>query len=180
MVVLLLAALMNVPEPPPPPAPTDHDAKCVVYDVLGKSHPVEVRLTFVGRSEEGNPKHRWTVSGDPNLFPSGSPEEMTAAEEPRYTFSEIRISPIAFPAPSADDNAAVAYDEPLPRSTAKAFGEKAFLLTYRLDFDMEPEVYMVRHKDQGFLRVYVVNEDMSLEARSIGLCDITSHPSAAK
>jgi hypothetical protein len=154
---------MNVPEPPPPPAPTDHDAKCVVYDVLGKSHPVEVRLTFVGRSEEGNPKHRWT-----------------AAEEPRYTFSEIRISPIAFPAPSADDNAAVAYDEPLPRSTAKAFGEKAFLLTYRLDFDMEPEVYMVRHKDQGFLRVYVVNEDMSLEARSIGLCDITSHPSAAK
>ena len=180
MVVLLLTAVMNLPELPPPPAPTDHDAKCVVYDVLGKSHPVEVRLTFVGRSEAGNPKHRWTVSGDPNLFPSGSPEEMTAVEEARYSFSEIGVSPITFPARSADDNTAMAYYEPLPRSTAQAFGEKAFQLKYRLDFGMEPEVYSARHKDQGFLRVYVVNDDMGLEPRSIGLCDITSHPSAAK
>src|SRR6185503_7087293 len=147
----------------------------------GVSHTVTIKLAYAGRSSgTGAPKHRWTIEGDPQLFPtSGNEDDMTSEEDARYTYSEISVSPDTFPKVPNDGKMYAVEPNAVTHSTAPVFGKDAFQLKYRLDFDMEPEVYFVRHRDQGFLRVYVVNKDMGLSPRFIGFCDITSQPAKA-
>jgi len=178
MIIFVSAAAMK-PAEPPPPGPTDHIAKCLVHDVSGTSRPVTIKLTYVGHSSgTGAPRHRWTIEADPQFFPSGDEDDMTSEDDVRYTSSEISISPDSFPKVPDDGQMYAVDSSAVIHSPAPVFGKDGFLLKYRLDFDMEPELYSVRRKDQGFLRVYVVNQDMGLEPRFIGFCDITSQPSS--